>query len=309
MQNVVYARFPITEERSPQSATPPAPVVDDCTMSEPSDLLLSRLPVIENVITAICRRKGMSADAVEEFAAEVRYRLVKDDYAILRAFAGRSRFETYIAAVLHRLLLDYRNHEWGKWHDSAEAVRLGQVAIDVERCIHRDGRSIDETLVLLHDRYTELTRIEIEQLLVRLPPRTRRTRVDLDEAGELPAAPERHDVTRSETAARISAAVRSFIDGLPEDDQLILRLRFDADMTVAEIARSMRLDQPLLYRRLYKHYRDLREVLARAGLGARDVEDVIGSDSALLDFQLKSHDVRPSKKGESEVADQREETS
>jgi RNA polymerase sigma factor (sigma-70 family) len=277
-------------------------------MSEPSDLLLRWLPLIEQVIKAICRRKGMDADAIEEFAAEVKLRLVKDNYAILRAFEGRSRFETYIAAVVKRLLLDYRNHEWGKWHDSAEAQRLGDMAVDVERAVHRDGRSVQEAVTLLRDRHPELTRAEAERILARLPPRVRRTMVDLEEASGVAAEPERHDVTRAETARRISEAVRSFIGGLPAEDQLIFRLRFEADMTVAQIARSMQLDQALLYRRLYKHYRELRDVLTRAGVGANDVEEVIGSDSTLLDFQMKSRDPRPSQEDESAVADRQEKT-
>jgi RNA polymerase sigma factor (sigma-70 family) len=309
MRNVVYARSSILNERISLSAARRAPIVDDWTMSEPSDLLLRRLPIIEQVISAICRRKGMTADATEEFAAEVKLRLVKDDYAILRAFEGRSRFETYIAAVVRRLLLDYRNHEWGKWHDSAEAQRLGDMAVDLERAVNRDSRTIEEAVRLLSDRYAELTVAEAERIMARLPTRFRRTMVDLAEASAVPAEPERHDIARQETARRISEAVQSFIGSLPDEDQLVFRLRFDAEMTVAQIARSLQLDQALLYRRMYKHYRDLRDVLAQAGVGIVDVEDLIGSDSALLDFRLKTGDTRPSQESESAVADRQEESS
>jgi RNA polymerase sigma factor (sigma-70 family) len=310
-RNLLYARERASKERISLSAARRAPIVDDCPMSEPSDLLVRELPLIERIIYAICRRDGMDADEIEEFTAEVRLRLVKDDYAILRAFQGRSQFKTYIAAVVRRLLIDYRRHGWGKWHDSAEAQRLGEIGIDVERALVRDGRSPQEALAQLKDRHPQITLEEIERIAARLPPRVRRTRVDVDHALSVAtASPGGVDpVVRSEVASQVSSVVCAFIDGLPEEDQLIIRLRFDSEMTVAQIARSLHRDQQVLYRRLYRHFRDLREALVAAGVDAQAVEDLIGSDSTLLDFQLKNRSVRPSEEGERAVAARQEDTS
>ncbi len=100
-------------------------------------------------------------------------------------------------------------------------------------------------------------------------------------------------------ASRISGVVCAFIDQLPDEDQLILRLRFDSEMTVAQIARALNLDQQVLYRRLYGKFTMLRKRLEAAGVSADDVTSLIGHDTEFLDFQLKSRGRRPSEEDES----------
>lgn len=307
MPDVVYAR-----PRAPEKRMSPAhgmPMHDDRPMSDPSDLLVRELPLIERITRAICRRNGMEPDPTDEFLAEVRLRLVRDDYAIIRAYEGRSLFATYIAAVVRRMLIDSWRREAGKWHASAEAERLGDIGIAVERALHLEGRTVEEAHRMLAIHYPGLSVVEIERIAGRLPPRARRLKVDLDEAVLVEAPAESDDIVRNETAARISKVVCAFIDTLPHDDQLLFHLRFDCEMTVAQIARSLHRDQQLLYRRLYKHFRDLRDALTAAGIDARAVEDLIGSDSAFLDFRLKKRSLRPSEGDESAVASRQEDTS
>lgn len=285
-------------------------VVEPCPMPEPSHLLLKELPLVEKIVSAICRRNGMNPDATEEFASVVKLALVDEDYAIIRAFQGRSRFSTYIAAVVRRLLIDYQRHNLGKWHDSAEAVRQGEKGIAVERAMLRDGRSAEETLEHLRKQHPDITRGEIEAIVARLPPRVRRRMVDLEEAGAVAAPTAADERVHSATGEHISRIVCAFIDDLPVEDQLLFRLRFDSDMSVAQIGRSLHLEQQGLYRRLYKHFSALREKLIRAGIDSRAVEEVIGSDSVPLNFNLKARSMRPSEpEEESEVAAPEEEPS
>lgn len=276
-------------------------------MSEPSEFLLRNLPQIEQIIVAICRRSGMSAEEAEEFAAEVKLRLVDDDYAVIRAFQNRSSFEVYIAAVVKRLLLDYRNKEWGKWRTSAEARRLGPLAVDLERLLYRDGRTVAECNVLLAARYPGTTPAEIDRLVVRLPARMPRRKVDLEHAQDVAAARDRTDPIRNDTARRVSAVVMRFLDALPDEDQLIFQLRFHANMTVAQIARALHIEQQLLYRRLYRHFEVLRGDLTQIGISAHDMEELIGNDIVPLDFRWKNEHSRPSgDENESEDARQEE---
>ena len=284
-------------------------VIESCPMPEPNELLFKELTLIEQIISAICRRNGMNPDATEEFSAVVKLALVDDDYAIIRAFQGRSRFSTYIAAVVRRLLIDDQRHNLGKWHDSAEAVRLGDKGIAVERAMLRDGRSVDDTLEHLRKQHPDVTRGEIEAIAARLTPRVRRRMVDLEEASTVEAPTAADERVRSETGTHISRVVCAFIDDLPVEDQLLFRLRFDSDMSVAQIARSLHLDQQVLYRRLYKHFGALREKLVSDGIDSGAVEEVIGSDSVPLNFRLKTRSVRPSEEGESAVAAPEEEPS
>lgn len=308
MGNLVYARARLPKDAVSLSAARCAPIVDDWPMSEFSQLLERELPLIEKITNVICRRSGMSADDVEEFTAEVKLRLVKNDYAILRAFEQRSRFATYIAAVIRRMLVDYRRHHLGKWHDSAEAQRLGRLGIDVERAMLRDGRTLEETLALLREKHRGVTIDEIERIARLLPAKIRHRLVSIEEADSIASRGDADRVVHMDTAARISAVVCAFIDKLPRDEQLIFRLRFDCDMTVAQISRSLHRDQQVLYRLLYKHFGALRAELTGVGVDARAVEDLIGSDSTLLDFQLKKRAARPSEGAESEGADRQEDT-
>jgi hypothetical protein len=197
--------------------------------------------------------------------------------------------------VVARLLNDYRNHEWGKWHDSREATRLGQLAVELERLTIRDGRSLDEALLLLGPKYPGTTRAALEALAGRFPQRQRRRTVSLDDAGERTA---NHDpgeaVANSEVASCISRVVNAFVRDLPEDDQLLLQLRFASEMPVPQIAQVLHQDTQALYRRLRAHTGMLRGALEAAGIRAADVAKLIGSDGAILDFRLKSKDRRPS---------------
>jgi len=275
-------------------------------MSEPREILLQHLVAIEQIIGSICRRKGMDPADIEEFAAEVKFRLVEDDYAIIRAFQERSSFKTFMAAVIRNLLRDYQNHERGKWHDAAEALRLGEVAVELARIIQRDGRTIDEALTILMPKHPGITRDDLEKLATRLPARVPRKRVALEQASEL-KAPETDAALRNDTAVRISVLVNAFIARLSKEDQLIFRLRFECEMSVAQVSRSLHIEQQLLYRQLYKHFRDLREALERAGFSRADVEHLIGTDSTFLEFRFKNGGVRPSEKDESAVAARQEE--
>jgi RNA polymerase sigma factor (sigma-70 family) len=262
-------------------------------MPGPSDILLEKLSLIEQILVSICHRKGMRPEEIEEFSSVVKLHLVENDYAIIRAFRGRSSFATYIAAVITRLLLDHRNREWGKWRSSAEATRLGETAVLLEKLLYRDQRSHEEAMAALVAKYPKITRAEAEALVARIPPRVRRRRVDIDDAASEATHPESAAAERTETAMLVSSEICNFIDHLSDDDQLLIRLRFDSEMTVADIARALHLDQGVLYRRLYQLFADLRKCLESAGFRAQDVTDLIGN-TEVLDFHFKNGDVRPS---------------
>ena len=272
------------------------------------ELLTANLGLIERAIAFACRRYQLSPEDAEEFASVVKLRLVENDYAILRAHEGRSSLATYMSIVVQRMALDYRIHVWGKWHDSAEAKRLGELAVSLERLLHRDGRSLDDAYTILAPRHA-VTREELQSLADRLPPRLPRTRdVALEEA-ESVAVSGRNGVEanvlageRQRTAERLSTLMNEAIARLPEDDQIIIQLRFQDSMTVAQIARSLQLDQKLLYRRIEKCMRDIRRDLESSGLDAAEVLDLIGRDETILDFRLRKRSPRPSMQSDGTAA-------
>src|SRR3954451_745188 len=211
-------------------------------MSGPREVLLANLPLIEQIISSICRRKGMNPDEIEEFSSVVKLRLIENDYAIIRAFKERSSFSTYIAAVISRSVLDHRNREWGKWRASTEAQRLGEIAVKLERMLYREDRSFDDACAAVLAQHPDISRTDLERIQAKLPPRVKRRRVELNETELEPTPADDTAPERESVAFRISVVVCAFIDQLPDEDQLILRLRFDSEMTVAQIARALNLD-------------------------------------------------------------------
>lgn len=268
--------------------------------SESFELLTANLSVIESAIRFASRRNRLDPEDAEEFASIVKLKLVENDYAILRAYERRSSFATFISIVVQRMALDYRIHAWGKWHVSAEAKRLGPLAIDLEQLLHRDGRTLDEALPILAPRHDAVTRELLASLAQRLPARAPRMREVAMSAAESVAAQtsaveekvlagERRNVSE-----RVSAVMSAAISRLPENERLVLQLRFEGGMTVAQIARALQLDQKLLYRQIERRMRDIRAELERSGLSSRDVLDLVGSDDAVLSFELRKQDPRPS---------------
>lgn len=265
------------------------------------ELLTSNLPLIERAIAFACRRNQLSPEDAEEFGAVVKLRLVENDYAVLRAHEGRSSMATFIGIVVQRMLLDFRIHAWGKWHASAEAKRLGDIAIELEQLMHRDGRTLDEAFTILAAKHEGLTRERVQSLADRLPARApRRREVSLDDA--LPVAVTNGNTAetdaladeRREIAERLSRVMNESIRKLPSADRTILQLRFQDGMTVAQIARAFRVDQKQLYRRIERRMRDIRKELESDGLASADVLDLIGRDDTVLEFNLRNRNTRPS---------------
>ena len=266
---------------------------------EARELLTSNLALVDRAIAFACRRCRFTPDDAEEFAATVKLKLVEDDYAILRAYEARSSFATFISIVVQRMALDYRTHAWGKWHDSAEAKRLGDTAIQLERLLHRDGRRFEDAAAILCARDETLTRHELAAIAARLPTRApRHHEVQIEAAESVSARSETEErlmtADRKRLSERISAIVPDVIARLPDDDQLILQLRFEGELTVAQIARMLQIDQKLLYRRIEQRMRELRREIEKNGIDWRDVVDLIGHEESLLIFDIGNRNRRPS---------------
>jgi RNA polymerase sigma factor for flagellar operon FliA len=262
-------------------------------------LLEANLDLIEKVIRFTARRKRMDESEREEFASVVKLKLVENDYAVIRQYKGRSKLGTYVNTVVERMFLDYRIHHWGKWHTSAEAKRLGKLAVDLEQLLNRDGRSLEEALPMLRHQHPETTRETLKRIAERLPQRrARRRMVDLSEAEGVPVEQATDEplmmAERQRASKKLSSVLRDAIGRLPEKDRLLLQLRFDSGMTVAQISRSMRCEQKLLYRRMEKLLLDLRAELERAGIKPSEAADLIGREGAALESVLGTPVMCPS---------------
>lgn len=244
-------------------------------------LFSSELPLIERILASVCRRNAFPPDDSEEFASWAKLRLVENDYAVLRKFEGRSSLPTYLTAVIVNLFRDYRIHRWGKWRPSAEAKRLGKVAVELETLVSRDGRSVAEAIVHLRTgRGVEQSETELERLAARLPSRVRRRFEGEEALASVPSA-EASDrgVREAEleaTQRRAEAALSTALGSLPARDRLVLKFRFADGLAVVDIATLLGEPARPLYARIERALAALRKSLEGEGLEAARITDLVG---------------------------------
>ena len=152
--------------------------------------------------------------------------LRKGDYRRLRKFAadGRGRFSTWLTVVARRLCLDHHRRQYGRFR--------GTVPPGSARSQARSARR-------------ELTRLDAAS----------------QDVADLPAMLGPDPTDEIEDRDR-HAALRRVVGQLPPGDQLLLRLRFEQDLTAREMATVLGLPSPFhVYRRLEIVCRLLRERL------------------------------------------------
>ena len=240
-------------------------------------MFLSSLPQIDRIVAAQARRHALSPADAEEFGAWAKARLIDGDYAVFRKFGGRSSLTTYLTTVLTNLLRDYRNSRWGRWRPSAAARRLGPIAIRLEELLYRQGHPMREAGEVLRSAGVALSYAELARLAAQLPRRSPVGEVSLDAVGDaevaLTAEPGDLPPNADDTSRVVEDVLRTVVAELPREDALVLKMRFWNDMTVADIARTLRLDQKSLYRRI-----DGIQARLRVALEARGVDRALAAE-------------------------------
>lgn len=252
-------------------------------------LLLDHLELLDRVVRYTARRHHLSAADVEDFSSLVRVKLIDRDFAVLRKFQGRSALSTYLTTVVDRLFLDFCSARWGKWRPSTAAERLGPVATQLEQLVSRDGLSFDEAVTTLQTNHgCTLSRDELHALFEQLPVRQVRRHVDEKELAAVAALVGPHEADPIEQAederlaGRIEQALMRAVAGLTPREQLILKLRFQHGMTVADVGRLLDLPQKTLYRDLHDLIARLQHQLLQENIDRHQISRVMGHPSITL---------------------------
>ena len=175
----------------------------------------------------------------------------------LRRFrqGGPARFSTWLRAVVHNLCLDWRRREFGRRRVFQSIARLPSLDREIFRYIHERALPLEEAFFLLHPRFPTLTRDQLEESADRirrsLSPRqlwllsASNPRVEPLESGSVGEGEPRQrqipDLAPSPEALAAwnerRAAVARAVARLPGPARLLLRLRFEQELTLEQIAR------------------------------------------------------------------------
>ena len=250
----------------------------------------ANLPLIEKLLGAIAHRYGLRGDDAEEYRSLARARLWEDEYAVLRKWRRESKLSTYLAVVLTNLAHEFRIRRNGRWRASAAAVRLGHLAVHLEKLVYHHGMRLEEAGEWLRTRgETTLTNRDLVALLGQLPLRTPPRRPDEPEPviDELPAEGSSDGaVLAAEEAEERRATLRALhaaIGRLPAQEQVVIRMYFFDGQTLAGVARALRVDQKPLYRVKDAALRTLRGLLLAQGITPERLHRLLGGELAPRD--------------------------
>jgi hypothetical protein len=252
-------------------------------------LIIQQWPHVLRVIQDIARRNYLAATEIEDFKHAVERALERNGHELLKAFDGRSTWETYLTTVVTRQFFLFQAALWGPWRPTSAALRLGPAAMLLEELVIRDGFGISSAIDWMRTTHrVDLSRHRLLQLAEQL------ALADTSAATQHAKAP----VRSAAAQATIDVALRDALALVTPDERLILELRFRDRQPLTRIAAVLKTDARPLQRRIETALAVIRESLITQGIDADEVERLLRSaegDSSgtqrWWDFVL----VRPSK--------------
>ncbi len=257
--------------------------------------------IIDQAIKCICHRHNLSEEEGEEFAAEARYKLVENDYKIVREFKGKSTLKTYLVTVINRLFIDKKRAEHGRWRASEKAKQIGEVAVKLDELLHKDNYSLDEAYQILRINYKiKLSEEELDSIFHKIDKeRTPRIKEESEEeiASAIPdpglMPDEEVEKGRIEKAAeRLFTLVDEISCTLSENDRLALRMKFQDDHSISDISQCLGISRNDIEKRMKGILHEFKKrIVASEGINLHDVMEIIDGfydHEGLIRTKLKS---------------------
>jgi len=191
--------------------------------------------VHSRLLLHVARAVTSDRDAAMDAYAHVLARLREDDFRRLRTYVadGRSKLTTWLVTVVRRLCLDWHRQRFGRAR----------------------AQSSDDARAVLERR---------RRLTTLMSGAERDAAADLVDArtDEESGGPE-----GSVRALELSNALEEALATLPPADQVLLRMRFEDDLSAQQIATALRYPTPFhVYRRINALLVMLREALRARGI-------------------------------------------
>jgi RNA polymerase sigma factor (sigma-70 family) len=224
--------------------------------------------LLSQVLREVARRRLSPQDA-QDFVQAAELRLLERGHDVLARFDGRSGLRTYLHVVAVRLLLDWRNAEYGKWRPSTRAVRGGAPAVLLDRLVWRDGCTPEEAVEIARTRFPDLSSATLRGIAATLPPHPPRRLVSTEVTESVRAADFEDPIDAIERAAsarRRREALSGALRTLTAEERWLIRARFTERRTVQSIAQTLRMNPKQLYRRYERTLATLRRALEASGI-------------------------------------------
>jgi hypothetical protein len=230
-------------------------------------LIQQQRPHIEQVIRDLARRNFLAPPEIDEFRAAVIGALERNDFELLRAFDGRSTWETYLQLVISREFFLFQMDLWGQWRPSAAARRLGAAGVLLEELVIRDRMLVTEAIETMRTRHrVDMPRYRMMQMAERLR---------LTAVGPAPLSSDSASAPPEPLDPRVQSALREALAALAPDDRLIAELRFRDAQPLTRIAKMMNMEVRPVQRRLDHAKRVIGASLLAQGIVRQDVEALL----------------------------------
>jgi DNA-directed RNA polymerase specialized sigma24 family protein len=224
-------------------------------------LILQQRPHLERLVQEIARRYHLASTDVQEFRIALDQALERNNYELLRAFDGRSTWETYLRTVVTRQYYLYQTSLWGSWRPSERATRIGAAAVLLEELVLRDRFALPDAIDWMRTTHrVDEPRHKLMRMAAQLGIST-----DASVSSLVP-------VPESVPDAELRRALRQALALVSAEDRLLLELRFRDGQPLTRIAALLRVDARPLQRRIDAVRLRVREPLLAQGVDAASAD-------------------------------------
>ncbi len=245
-------------------------------LMDPKDILTSEDTLKK--IETISRRHFSDENELNESYLFILDSLKDDDYKRLRAFTGKSSPGTYLHTLINRLAIDFRRRKYGRRRIPKMVTTLGAWAEAVYRYVCWQKFSFDDAFDFLlveglyNETYEEYIKA-VEPIRQAPCPENPRFISNDDSFGDsthddtdnnpLDTLIEKLDREKKKKAVTI---IRQVTKDLSEQEQLLIKLVYGSDLSIAKAARTITMDPQKARKLLKKILVKFREKLLADGI-------------------------------------------
>ena len=247
-------------------------IMDPEKIISSSDLLVK--------IETVCKRRFSAENDQNECYVYVIDSLKADNFKRLRAFKGKSKLNTYLYSLINALVIDFRRKQFGRRRIPTGVAKLGKWAETVYRFVCWQKFSFDDAYDFLRidDLYSGSYIQFIKEIdpIKKAPCRENPVFQSIDETPESTlkninaegSNPLEFLIQKLDREMRIKAikVIRETTVELSEDDQLLIRLVYGSDQSVAAAARVIGLPASTAGKHLKSLLAKYREKLLAVGI-------------------------------------------